>query len=51
MLSFVMDCVGLPDSFDDAEDDNGTDGEDDDSTDGEDEDCTDDEGDGTDAGG
>ena len=35
MLSFVMDCVGLPDSFDDDEE--------------EDDDGTDDKGDGTDA--
>ena len=35
MLSFVMDCVGLPDSFDDEEE--------------EDDDGTDDKGDGTDA--
>ena len=37
ILSFVMDCVGLPDSFDDdagdVEDDDGTDGEDEDGTD------------------
>ena len=47
MLSLVMPCVGLPDSFDD----DAGDGEDDDGTDGEDEDGTDDEGDGADAGG
>ena len=51
ILSFVIDCVGLLDSFDDDDAGDVDDDEDDDGTDGEDEDGTDDGGDGTDAGG